>query len=86
MNYCRSCNRDFGSLTAFDAHRVGKHEYDYSEERPDGRRCLDADELSTGWHQDKNERWRKDISEDAVFRLRQLRRSADTTEVRGRVA
>lgn len=81
MNYCRACKRDFGSLGAFDAHRVGKHEYDWSLDKPDGRRCLDVDDQGAGWHQDKAGRWRKDISEDAVSRLRQSRRSADRAGV-----
>jgi hypothetical protein len=38
VNYCRACRQDFGSLSAFDAHRVGKHEYVWSPEQEDGRR------------------------------------------------
>lgn len=51
MNYCRSCETDFGSVSAFDTHRVGKHEYTLSEglkqdpPREDGRRCLEAREI-----------------------------------------
>jgi hypothetical protein len=37
--------RDFGSVVAFDAHRVGKHAYDYSPKHPDGRRCLTKKEM-----------------------------------------
>ena len=45
MNYCVECQQDFGSLSAFDRHRQGRHEYTYSEGvrkygREDGRRCL----------------------------------------------
>jgi hypothetical protein len=53
MNECASCHLDFGSVRAFDAHRVGKHEYTYSEGakmdpiREDGRRCLTVDEMTT---------------------------------------
>lgn len=39
-NWCSSCGEDFGSVRAFDRHRVGRHAYDYSPERQDGRRCL----------------------------------------------
>lgn len=39
LNYCRSCGRDFTSLRAFDAHRVGTHE-------PLDRHC--ADPLDVG--------------------------------------
>jgi hypothetical protein len=59
MNLCRACREDFGSLSAFDAHRIGRHEALWSPEREDGRRCLDAGELSErGWHQDRHGRWR----------------------------
>ena len=40
LNFCRSCQSDFGAIAAFDRHRVGKHAYLYSEDHPDGRRCL----------------------------------------------
>jgi hypothetical protein len=48
---CRACGLDFGSVSAIDAHRVGKHAYTFREGldmeplREDGRRCLDPDEL-----------------------------------------
>jgi hypothetical protein len=45
MNLCRTCGEDFGSISAFDAHRVGKYEYTWSPDREDGRRCLGVDEL-----------------------------------------
>jgi hypothetical protein len=51
MNLCRACNNDLGSVTAFDAHRTGRHAYSFSEGlrmdplREDGRRCLDEDEM-----------------------------------------
>lgn len=45
MNLCTSCGKDFGGVAAFDAHRVGKHEHNYSGEYPDGRRCLTEDEM-----------------------------------------
>jgi len=50
-NFCRSCNLDFASVGAFDAHRTGVHDYTFAEglrmnpSREDGRRCLDLDEL-----------------------------------------
>jgi hypothetical protein len=43
---------DFGSVAAFDRHRVGTHEYTFIEglymepERLDGRRCLDESEIA----------------------------------------
>ena len=58
MNLCTSCKTDFGSVTAFDAHRVGVHEYTFNEglymdpPREDGRRCLGEDELEAATHSD----------------------------------
>jgi hypothetical protein len=51
LNFCRSCNTDFASVSAFDRHRAGVHAYTYGEgigldvAREDGRRCLTADEM-----------------------------------------
>lgn len=51
MNLCVACGLDFGSVKAFDRHRVGTHEYTYSEGaklgRDDGRRCLSEDEIES---------------------------------------
>jgi hypothetical protein len=59
MNLCTACNQDFGSLSAFDEHRTGKYAYPYSDQQPDGRRCLTPDELLTkGFHLDTRGRWR----------------------------
>lgn len=64
MNLCRSCGQDFGSLVAFDKHRVGKHAYTYDEAlamvppRDDGRRCLSLAELgNTGFVRNSYGRW-----------------------------
>ncbi len=51
MNECGECGLDFGSVSAFDRHRVGVHEYTFSEgaalepPRWDGRRCLHSYEI-----------------------------------------
>lgn len=51
MNLCRSCGEDFGSVAAFDAHRVGSHSYLLREGLlrvppvEDGRRCLSPREM-----------------------------------------
>jgi hypothetical protein len=65
VNLCRACGEDFGSLSGFDTHRIGRHEHMLAEgfamnpPREDGRRCLDAEELEQlGWHQDVHGRWR----------------------------
>jgi hypothetical protein len=65
MNLCRECREDFGSVGAFDAHRVGKHAYTFLEgirmapAVEDGRRCLGIDELAEqGWKKDGTGRWR----------------------------
>ena len=58
LNLCSPCGKDFSSLEAFDRHRVGKHEYDFSFDHPDGRRCLEADDLQAlGWEMDERGRW-----------------------------
>ena len=82
MNLCRSCGLDFGSVSAFDRHRVGKHAFTYAEgleldpPREDGRRCLDEDEmLAVGMELDARGRWR--LVPD-LERLRKLRHRAQT--------
>jgi hypothetical protein len=62
MNVCRSCREDFGSVSAFDRHRVGRHTYTFREKlelgRENGRRCLDTDELeAVGMALDARGRW-----------------------------
>lgn len=59
MNLCRSCGEDFGSVSAFDAHRIGKHDYLYSDEHPDGRRCLSVEEMESSERFTRNgrDRW-----------------------------
>jgi hypothetical protein len=59
MNECTSCGQVFASISAFDKHRIGKHDYLYSPERPDGRRCRAPAELGVlGMHKDSRQRWR----------------------------
>lgn len=85
-NGCSSCRQDFGSVSAFDAHRVGKPGLDWPEHEK-GRRCLDVVELAAlGWTRDKLNRWRRPIDERAVLRLRETRRATETTSVRGQAA
>jgi hypothetical protein len=62
---CSPCGLEFAYDGAFDAHRVGEHEYTYAEglkldpSREDGRRCLTvAEMIADGWDQDKHGRWR----------------------------
>lgn len=54
MNVCTTCNKDFGSVEAFDAHRVGaylqKGSSEYTGDAGDwthsqGRRCLTTEEM-----------------------------------------
>lgn len=75
MNECGSCGNDFASLRAFDAHRVGKHAYSYSEGvrseplREDGRRCLGPSELRhVGMGLDAQDRWFLVAHRDSVRR------------------
>jgi hypothetical protein len=57
-SYCRACKQDFNGDGYFDQHRVGSHEYDWSPEREDGRRCLGRDELEEmGWALNTRGRW-----------------------------
>ena len=70
LNYCNTCGKDFKSVSAFDQHRTGTYEYDYSKglrmdpPREDGRRCMTADEMQQkGMEQDKFGRWRKPLDE-----------------------
>jgi hypothetical protein len=55
LNGCSGCRRDFASLRAFDAHRVGDHQLDCPPHE-NGRRCLDVEELPE-WLQDSHDRW-----------------------------
>jgi hypothetical protein len=78
VNYCRACREDFASLSAFDAHRTGKHTHTFREGlergRENGRRCLDPDELEAmGWHQDGQGRWKLPLSEAQAQRLAGMR-------------
>ena len=42
----------------FDRHRAGKHEYLFSIEKSDGRRCLSLDEMTgLGWERNPQGRW-----------------------------
>ena len=55
---CSGCRQDFASLTAFDAHRVGKHDVLFGAEHLNGRRCLDEDELvAKGFRLNNRGRW-----------------------------
>lgn len=65
MNKCGACREDFDSIAAFDAHRVGTHDYTFREglefepPRDDGRRCLDTEELEAiGWKRNRWGRWK----------------------------
>jgi hypothetical protein len=69
VNLCPGCGEDFGSVSAFAAHRLGDFpqtgpaEYigllaDWAPKK--GRRCLTTDELlERGWKRDGRGRWRR---------------------------
>jgi hypothetical protein len=93
MNLCCDCGEDFTGIRLFDAHRVGRHAYTYSEglamdpPREDGRRCLDVDEMQErGWRLDKRGRWQDPIqaARGALLRTRQPKRAVFETS--GRLA
>lgn len=50
-SYCTSCGKDFSHDGLFDRHRIGTHEYTYSEglkldpPKVDGRRCKTEQEM-----------------------------------------
>jgi hypothetical protein len=87
MNICPTCDEDFGSVSAFDAHRVGKYLQRGSSEymgpladwKPGkGRRCLTVEELiGGGWTRDGRGRWRRP-SEGAPWALSQNQVTAQT--------
>jgi hypothetical protein len=59
-NLCRSCGQDFGSVQAFDLHRIGDHAQLWSPEHPNGRRCLSISELEQrGFRRNTRGRWSK---------------------------
>lgn len=65
MNACGACGHDFASLALFDAHRVGRHALDWPE-HPDGRRCLDAQEMrARGWRLRRG-RWQDPVAAERV--------------------
>lgn len=71
-NYCASCGLDFGSVSAFDKHRVGGHD-------PDERRCLDVAEiLAAGMELDLRGRYRVRLTEADQERLSALKGSSET--------
>ena len=64
LHGCFGCRQDSTSLGLFDRHRVGVYEYTFEQglrldpSRKDGRRCLDADEMTArGWALNDRGRW-----------------------------
>ena len=58
LNLCTVCGNDFGGERTFEMHKVGKHDYLYDKEHPDGRRCLtDEEMLGRGMYLNKLGRW-----------------------------
>jgi hypothetical protein len=58
MNQCGACSEDFAGVRDFDSHRVGKHDYLWSLDQEDGRRCLHPSEMiEAGWKQNTYGRW-----------------------------
>lgn len=74
MNLCVTCGLDFGSVSAFDAHRKGDYASVRSSTTPEGRYCLHESELAeAGWRKDNRGRWRQAITYDAILRIRKSR-------------
>ena len=85
MTECSTCGLRFSGTSAFDAHRVGRHAYTFTQglalEPPveDGRRCLDLDELRrAGMELDPRGRWRVVASEKQLAGLARIREKAPT--------
>ena len=58
LNICPVCGLDFGGERAFEMHKTGKHDYLHSDEHPDGRRCLNEQEmLERGMYRNAKGRW-----------------------------
>lgn len=66
-NWCATCGEDFGSLTGFDRHRVGRPDHLFALDCQEkgcavechGRRCLPSVELEEkGWRRHGRGRWR----------------------------
>jgi hypothetical protein len=87
VNYCRACSTDFASLAAFDKHRVGVHEYVWSTDREDGRRCLRGDGLlEVGMELDVRGRWRIALTDERRAELVALRAPGSKTVGAGRAS
>jgi hypothetical protein len=70
-NYCPGCGLDFSSVSAFDKHRVGRHD-------PDERRCLDVGEIhDAGMELDPRGRYRINLTEADQERLSALKGSPE---------
>jgi len=93
MNACATCGENFGSVAAFDAHRVGKYlqtgtgEYDgpVEEWTPDkGRRCLtEAEMLASGFVRNDHGSWSKERDLRNARKLDEPRRSSSSRASRG---
>jgi hypothetical protein len=64
MNGCRGCGFEFASVSAFDRHRTGTHEYTFAQGLKrdalveDGRKCMDESEMRVaGMELDARGRW-----------------------------
>jgi hypothetical protein len=87
MNLCRSCSTDFASLAAFAKHRVGVHEYVWSTDREDGRRCLRGDGLlEAGMELDARGRWRVALTDEKRSELIALLTPGSKTVGAGRAS
>jgi hypothetical protein len=78
VNLCMVCKEDFGSVQAFDTHRIGAYppgdytgpieEWEYEK----GRRCMTVEEMQEGDKFVKNQRGRWSLK-DSLERARALR-------------
>jgi hypothetical protein len=94
MNQCGGCKLIFGSLGAFDKHRVGEYKgliYEIGEsgrptgkvlgKRPSTRRCLTVEEIQAmGMTQNKQGWWVEGLSEAEKERFSRMRSKKVVTE------
>jgi hypothetical protein len=67
QNQCSACGEDFAAVSAFERHRVGKHDRDFSPEYPEGRRCLSLEELiERGFNLNQHGRWQAPMKDGAA--------------------
>jgi hypothetical protein len=66
---CGGCGQQFGGLSTFDRHRVGKFTGEHTHY---GRRCLTAEELRTLGYELRADIWRRPMPQDLIDKLKAM--------------